>query len=75
LRHTFYGSPEAGEDAYGIALSADHDLFVTGLSITSWLGDGGAAPLHAHSGNLFGDAFVLKLTDRIINLYLPILIR
>lgn len=53
LWHTFYGANGAD---YGNDLSIDsgNNVFVTGMSDTSW-----GLPLHAHAG--FYDVFVLKL--------------
>jgi hypothetical protein len=64
-RHTVYGAGDAHDNGLGIALDANYGVLVTGLSVATWQGDGGAKPLHAHSGNLTGDSFVLKLYDRI----------
>ncbi len=74
-RHTFYGADDAHDNALGIAVDADQGVYVTGLSASTWPGDGGTAPLHAHSGNLTGDSFVLKLSDRIYKVYLPLVVR
>jgi len=54
--HTFYGPAAPGGIAAGGGSPAD--VYVTGIS-QSWLGDGGAPPIHAHSGG--GDLIVLKL--------------
>jgi hypothetical protein len=56
--HTFYGRPW-GDYGSGIAVAGDGSVYITGHSDTIWLGDGGAAPLHPHSG--YVDLFVLKL--------------
>ncbi len=58
--HTFYGS---GNDDYGqaIALDGTGNVYVTGASSASWLGDGNTAPRHAHSGGK--DLVVLKLNS------------
>ncbi len=75
LRHTFYGAD--GGDDYGvrIALDGNYGVFVTGVSTSTWLGDGGAAPLYPYSGNLTGDCFVLKLSERVHSIYLPSIIK
>lgn len=74
-RHTFYGADGADDTGLGIALDANHGVYVTGLAVDTWQGDNGANPLHAHSDNSTGDSFVLKLSDRIYHIYLPLVIR
>jgi len=59
--HTFYGSTGGSDDGYGITVDGSGNVYVTGYSSASWLGDGSAAPLHAFSGNY--DIFVLKMSD------------
>jgi uncharacterized repeat protein (TIGR01451 family) len=58
--HTFYGS---GDDlGYGVAADDSGNVYVTGESGTSWQGDGGTAPLHAHTDSQgYPDITVLKL--------------
>jgi hypothetical protein len=56
--HTFYGSSTLDE-GWGITIDANGDVYVTGFSYGTWQADGGAAPLHAHSGG--SDLVVLKL--------------
>ncbi|MCX7854308.1 MAG: SBBP repeat-containing protein, partial [Caldilineales bacterium] len=58
--HTFYGS-SSGDIGYGIAVDRSGKVYITGYSDATWQGDGGANPLHAHSGSY--DVVVLKLTD------------
>jgi hypothetical protein len=70
--HTFYGSEE-GDYGYGIAIAGDGSVYITGSSDRSWLGDGGAEPLHPHSG--FHELFVLKLGIQDRRTYLPLLSR
>ncbi len=60
LWHTFYGGSGL-EEGTAIALDADGDIFVCAVSEANWLGDGGAAPLHAYTGGK--DIAVLKLTS------------
>ncbi len=45
LWHTFY----EGGDALGVAVDGAGSTYVVGASTASWLGDGGAPPLHAHT--------------------------
>jgi hypothetical protein len=59
--HTFYGS-DGLDFAEGIALEGDGNVYLTGYSDASWLGDGGAQPLHPHSGDL--DLVVVKLDSQ-----------
>lgn len=74
-RHTFYGAVGAEDHGLGIAANSSYEVFVTGYSISTWLGDGAAGPLHAHSSNLEGDDFVLKLSDRVYDLFLPRIVK
>ncbi|MBN2001804.1 MAG: SBBP repeat-containing protein [Anaerolineae bacterium] len=74
-RHTFYGGGDAHDSGMDVALGLDASVFVTGLSAITWQGDGNAAPLHPHSGNLTGDPYVLKLSDRVYGIYLPLILR
>jgi len=76
--HTFYGSEGddmgiGGDDyACDIAVDGMGNLILTGASESSWLGDGGAAPLHPHDEE--GDDFtVLKFAGG--EYYLPLLQR
>ena len=57
--HTFYGSQNFHDDAFGIAV-ADDGVYVTGSSQYTWQGDGNTDPIHPTSGN--HDIFVLKLS-------------
>lgn len=74
-RHTFYGDSDTHDYGVSIALDSNHAVFTTGTSQSTWRGDGGASPLHAHSGNPNGDGFVLKLSDRIYSTYLPLIVK
>jgi len=58
--HTFYAGSLGG---YGYAIAVDDygDIYVGGHS-RSWTGDGGALPLHAHTGDRYLDIVVLKLS-------------
>lgn len=63
LWHTFYGGESWG---YGtsIAKAEDGSVYIAGTSHTSWLGEGGAEPLHPSNpvpGLYDSDLFVLKL--------------
>ncbi len=59
--HTFYGTE--GADAGLDAVVDGHNLYLTGHSTASWLGDGEALPLHAFT-NLNGDGVAIKLDYR-----------
>jgi len=74
-RHTFYGASDTHDYGVSIALDSNHAVFTTGTSQSTWQGDRGASPLHPHSGNPNGDGFVLKLSDRIYNTYLPLVVK
>lgn len=54
--HTFYGPSNW---VTSIAVDEDGNVYIAGGSGVSWQGDGGANPLHAHSGG--NDLVVLKL--------------
>ena len=56
--HTFYGS-SIHDLSMGMVLDSNGNVYLSGKSSASWLGDGGAVPLHAHSGS--GDITVVKL--------------
>jgi|GEM_PF-734823 len=59
--HTFYGSSGGGEQGYGIAVDTSSNVYVTGHSTSSWLGDNDTPPKNAHSGDR--DIVVLKLNS------------
>ena len=71
-RHTFYGASETDDYGASVALSTDYGVYATGTSVATWQGDGSTSPIRAHSGNATGDGFVLKLSDRVHNVYLPL---
>ncbi len=54
--HTYMGGP-SGDEGIGIAVDGSGNLFVTGLSQTTWGG-----PINAYGGGT-GDAFVAKLNN------------
>jgi hypothetical protein len=57
--HTFYGS--SANDYSDCIISDDNGgLYICGVSVSSWHGDGGADPLHAFSGS-DADIVLLKL--------------
>ncbi len=59
--HTFYGSTTGSDIAYGIALDADENIYVTGQSKGTWNGPNDVLPLNAFSGG--SNTFVLKLNN------------
>lgn len=56
--HTFYGTTEP-DGAGGVAVDAQGNVYITGGSYQTWLGDNGAKPLHTG-----GNSFVLKLNRK-----------
>jgi hypothetical protein len=58
--HTFYGS-DAPDYGSAIAVDGNGSVYVAGSSFPTWQGDGGADPLHPHSGG--PDITVLKLNS------------
>ena len=72
--HTFYGAGGLDDNATSIALTPDHQIYVAGTSVATWLGDYDRSPLHAYSGNADGDRFILKLSDRVFSTFLPTMI-
>ncbi len=54
--HTYMGGP-SGDQGIGIAVDGSGDLYVTGISQTTW-----SNPINAYSGGSF-DAFVAKLNN------------
>jgi hypothetical protein len=59
--HTFYGSEIDNEEGRGIAVGGNGDVYVTGNSPVTWLGNGSAGPIHPFAGN--DDITVLKLNN------------
>jgi hypothetical protein len=68
--HTFYGSIEQDE-VIGAVIEHNGDILLEGDSYATWQGDGGAEPLHAHSGGSRSDIVVMKLLSPISYIYLP----
>jgi hypothetical protein len=68
--HTFQGGPAGGSD---IAVSEDEDLVVLGASSDTWLGEGGAQPLHPHNQNYADDFVVLKMVKIDVQALLPLI--
>ncbi len=64
--HTFYGS-NSGDAGYGIAVDEDGPVYFCGVSQYTWLREGDAEPIHAHSGWI--DISIVKLDERLV--YLP----
>jgi len=58
--HTFHGSGSGDDTGPDVAVSAAGNIYVVGQSATTWAGNGGEPPLHAHSG-VPNDAVILKL--------------
>ena len=56
--HTFYGSSER-DHGNAIVTDGSGNVYVTGISVSSWNGPDGQSPLHAHTG--YSDILVLKL--------------
>jgi Beta-propeller repeat len=56
--HTFYGASD-GDEAKGIAVDLDGNVYVTGFSIVAWSGPQGETPLHGFDNTW--NMFVLKL--------------
>ncbi len=74
-RHTFQGAVDAHEYGVSVAMDSQYGVYTTGISQSTWQGNGGINPIHPHSGNLTGgDGFVLKLSDRIYSHYLPMVV-
>jgi len=60
--HTFFGS---SDDDFGESLGVDGsgNVYITGESLASWDGPSGQSPLHAFSGSVSEDIFILKLNS------------
>jgi hypothetical protein len=56
--HTYYGGTDM-DRGYGIAVDKSGNVYVTGYSAATWLGDFGTPPQHAYNADK--DIFVLKL--------------
>jgi uncharacterized repeat protein (TIGR02543 family) len=58
--HTFYGSADGIDYAYGIARDALGNVYVAGRSAATWNGPGATAPLNPYAGGY--DIVVVKLS-------------
>gem|GEM_PF-826068 len=58
--HTFFGA-SVRDRAYAIALDAQSNVYITGISKATWNGPSGQSPLHDHSGSGNENVVVLKL--------------
>jgi hypothetical protein len=65
---TFYGSDKS-ENAYDIQVSQNGSIYLTGYSVSSWLGDGNHSPVTAATNG--ASIFALKLKDPTTPIYLP----
>jgi len=61
--HTLYGSSES-DAGYGIAADGNGNLYIVGISATTWNGPAGQTPLHDHSSGTNNDIVVTKLNNR-----------
>ena len=59
--HTFYGNP-GGDDGLDLSVDRERNVYVSGASAATWLGDGNTQPLHPFSGGEY-DISVLSLTE------------
>ena len=59
--HTFYGP--GGNYVYGLAIHGGSDVYVTGLSESSWNGPSNTSPLHDFNAAANYNLFILKLND------------
>jgi hypothetical protein len=60
--HTFYGNSQ-GDDGLGLDIDNNRNIFMTGASSGTWLGDHGIQPLHSFSGGEW-DIVILKLSEQ-----------
>ena len=63
--HTFYGSAFSGavgtDRSYAVTYDNSGNIYLTGMSESTWTGPAAQAPLHAHSG--ITNVFILKLNS------------
>jgi len=60
--HTFYGNSQ-DDDGLDLDIDNNRNIFVTGTSSGTWLGDHGSQPLHSFSGGEW-DIVILKLSEQ-----------
>ena len=77
-RHTFYGASSGNGGSKPQHCPKQQPRCVHNrILVATWQGDGGASPLHptVATSHPPGDGFVLKLSDRVYNVYMPLIVR